>query len=60
VLGNDSLTQVVTTSGGLASAIVKRQGPPPQPDSVVVQAGASRANGTAVRGSPITFIVRFQ
>ena len=60
VLGNDSLAAVVTTSAGAASVIVKRRGSPPQPDSVVVRASASRANGAAVRGSPIRFVVRFQ
>jgi hypothetical protein len=60
VLGNDSLVQVATTSGGAASAIVKRRGPPPQPDSVVVQASATRANGAVVHGSPIQFVIHFQ
>ncbi len=63
-LGNDSLTAVVQTTtypvSGAASVIVKRVGPPPQPDSVVVRASATRANGTVVRGSPISFVVRFQ
>jgi hypothetical protein len=64
LLGNDSLTATVTTVSGTplggASVIVKRRGAPPQPDSVVVQASARRAVGTAVRGSPVRFIVRFQ
>ncbi len=64
VLGNDSLAATVpsaaTPTSGNASVIVKRQGPPPQPDSVVVQASATRAVGTAVKGSPVLFIVRFQ
>jgi hypothetical protein len=63
ILGNDSLTAAVVTSTlaplGTASVIVRRKGAP-QPDSVVVQASAKRANGTAVRGSPIRFIVHFQ
>lgn len=64
VLGNDSLSAVVKTATGtatgLAALTVKRRGPPPQPDSVVVQASAARANGAAVRGSPVVFIVRFR
>ena len=59
-LSNDSLKDTVITSGGAASVVVKRHGKPPQPDSVVVRASASRANGTVVRGSPIVFVVRFQ
>jgi len=62
-LGNDSLAAAVVTSTatpGVASAVVRRNGPPPQPDSVVVQATARRAVGTALAGSPIQFIVRFQ
>ncbi len=63
-LGNDSLTAVVLTATGTvqgsASVVVRRNAPPPQPDSVVVQASATRANGTVVRGSPIQFVVRFQ
>jgi hypothetical protein len=50
----------VTTAAGAASVKVKRRGAPPQPDSVVVQASAARANGAVVGGSPIRFIVRFQ
>jgi len=62
-LGNDSLAAAVTTSltaPGTASVVVRRQGAPPQPDSVVVQATAHRASGTPVRGSPVQFILRFQ
>jgi len=62
-LGNDSLAATVLTSAatpGIAATVVRRQGAPPQPDSVVVQATARRAVGTAVRGSPVLFIVRFQ
>ena len=61
-LGNDSLTALVVTSTaspGTATIQVRRQGSP-QPDSVVVQATAHRAAGTAVKGSPVTFVVRFQ
>jgi hypothetical protein len=61
--GNDTLATLVdtvTTSGGAASVIIKRRPPGPQPDSVVVQASASRANGQVVHGSPILFVVRFQ
>ena len=54
------LVDTVTTSGGAASVVVRRYGTPPQPDSVIVQASASRANGAVVRGSPIQFVVRFQ
>ncbi len=61
VLGNDSLTApVVTGPGGTAQVIVKRQGAPPQPDSVVVRASATRANGSVVNGSPVQFVVYFQ
>ncbi len=62
-LGNDSLSAAVVTSTsarGTATVIVRRQGPPPQPDSVVVQATARRAVGTVVPGSPVTFVVHFQ
>ena len=62
-LGNDSLAaRVVTATGnpGVASVVVRRQGPPPQPDSVVVQATAHRAVGPPLRGSPVQFVVRFQ
>jgi hypothetical protein len=55
-----TLADTVTTSGGVASVGIKRRGPPPQPDSVVVQVSARRANGTVVHGSPILFVVRFQ
>jgi hypothetical protein len=55
-----TLADTVTTSGGVASVGIKRRGPGPQPDSVVVQASANRANGTVVPGSPILFVVRFQ
>jgi hypothetical protein len=62
-LGNDSLTAAVVTSTatpGVAIVKVRRQGAPPQPDSVVVQASARRASGAAVRGSPVQFVVHFQ
>ncbi len=55
--GNDSLTQTVLTP---QSVTLRRQTPPPQPDSVVVEASAKRANGTAVPGSPVRFVVHFQ
>ena len=60
-LGNDSLTAAVVTSTlapfGSASVRVRRNGTPP--DSVVVQASAKRASGTAVQGSPVRFVVHF-
>lgn len=63
-LSNDSLAAVVLTGSvpeiGAASVTVRRQGPPPQPDSVVVEARATRANGGPVGGSPVTFVVHFQ
>jgi hypothetical protein len=60
-LGNDSLSQVaVTGASGTAAVIVRRQGAPLLPDSVVVEARASRAVGAPVAGSPVQFIVRFQ
>jgi hypothetical protein len=59
-LRNDSLTAaVITDPTGTASVQVKRNGSP-QPDSVVVEASARRANGAAVGGSPIQFVVHFQ
>ena len=60
-LGNDSLTAAVLTAispAGSASVEVRRNGPT-RPDSVVVQASAKRANGTAVSGSPVGFVVHF-
>ena len=60
-LGNDSLTQVALTgTSGTAGVIVLRRGAPLLPDSVVVEARASRAVGTPVKGSPVQFVVRFQ
>jgi hypothetical protein len=62
-LNNDSLSAAVVTSTvapyGTAAVSVRRNGSP-KPDSVVVQASARRANGSAVRGSPIQFVVHFQ
>jgi len=61
-LGNDSLSAAVTTAlapAGTAQVVVRLQGTP-RPDSVVVQATAHRAVGTVVKGSPVTFVVRFQ
>jgi hypothetical protein len=62
VFGNDTVPSVVdtvTTSNGVGSAILRRRGGP-QPDSVIVQASAKRANGAVVHGSPVQFVVRFQ
>lgn len=60
-LGNGSLSQVALTgASGTAAVVVRRQGAAPQPDSVVVEASASRAVGTPVKGSPVQFVVRFQ
>jgi hypothetical protein len=52
-------TDTVVTSAGLA-AVKVRLLPGTRPDSVVVQAAATRAVGTAVAGSPVTFVVEFQ
>jgi hypothetical protein len=49
---------VATGSSGIAFVKVRLLGPA-APDSVVVTAGARRAVGTIVRGSPVTFTVRF-
>jgi len=54
-LGNDSLVATVLTPG---SVVVRRQGAS-QPDSVVVTASATRANGAVVHGSPVRFVVYF-
>ena len=54
-----ALVDTVTTSGGVGSAVLRRQGAT-WPDSVVVQASARRANGTVVHGSPIQFVVWFR
>jgi len=59
VLANDSLGATVLTVGGTASVVVKRRGTP-QPDSAVVLASAVRGSGSAVPGSPVRFVVRFQ
>ena len=59
-LADDSLTQTVLTDAtGTATATVRRRRGT-QPDSVVVQALARRSSGAALRGSPVTFVVRFQ
>jgi hypothetical protein len=50
---------VVTGSAGVAFVKVRLLAPP-VPDSVVIVASAQRAVGTPVRGSPITFTVRFE
>ena len=58
---NDSLGQTVRTGGSDSTATVtfrRRRGVPP--DSVVVQAAATRSSGAALRGSPVRFVVRFQ
>jgi hypothetical protein len=49
---------VATGSSGIAFVKVRLLGPA-APDSVVVTAGARRAIGTIVPGSPVTFTVRF-
>lgn len=56
-LNNDSLTATVLTP---ASVTVQSRATFPRPDSVVVEASAKRANGTAVPGSPVRFVVHFQ
>ena len=59
-LTNDSLGQTVRTGAtGIASVTVKRKRGV-QPDSVVVQAVATRSSGAALRGSPLRFVVHFQ
>ena len=59
-LADDSLTQTVLTDAtGTATATVRRRRGT-QPDSVVVQALARRSSGAALRGSPVSFVVRFQ
>lgn len=50
---------VVTAANGTATVRVRLIAAP-RPDSVVVTASAHRAVGTAVPGSPVTFVVRFQ
>ena len=50
---------VVTDANGAATVRVRLIAAP-RPDSVVVTASAHRAVGTAVPGSPVTFVVRFQ
>jgi hypothetical protein len=60
-LGNDSLSHVAVTRGtGTAAVVVRRQGAPLLPDSVVVEASATRAVGTPVAGSPVQLVVRFR
>ena len=60
---NDSLTAAVVTSTfaptGTAAVIVRRAAAT-WPDSVVVEARATRAVGTVVPGSPVRFILHFQ
>jgi hypothetical protein len=61
----DSARSLVTTDtvptgvSGIAFVKVRLLGPS-VPDSVVLRAGARRAVGDTVRGSPVTFVVRFQ
>ena len=50
---------VLTGTGGLASVQVRLVNRA-LPDSAVVEARAVRANGQAVPGSPVTFVVEFQ
>lgn len=50
---------VVTDANGTAAVRVRLIAAP-RPDSVVVTTSARRAVGTAVPGSPVTFVVRFQ
>ena len=52
-------TDTVVTSAGLAAVRVRIL-PGTPPDSVVVQAAATRAVGTPVRGSPVSFVVVVQ
>ena len=52
-------TDTVVTSAGLA-AVKVRILPGTPPDSVVVQAAATRAVGAPVRGSPVSFVVVVQ
>ena len=63
-LGNDSLSAVVVTTfgppAGSASVVARQPGTGSRPDSVVVQASATRANGTTVPGSPVRFVIHFQ
>lgn len=53
-----SVDTVTTTASGIAVVKVRLLAGP-LPDSVVVTAGARRAVGTSVPGSPVTFVVRF-
>ncbi len=58
---NDSLGQTVRTGGSDSTATValrRTSGVPP--DSVVVQAAATRSSGAALAGSPVRFVIRFQ
>ena len=47
-------------ASGIAAVIVRYLGGGALPDSVVVIASAHRAVGTAVPGSPITFVVQLE
>jgi hypothetical protein len=58
-LADDSLAQTaLTDAAGIATATVRRRRGA-QPDSVVVQANATRSSGAPIRGSPVRFVVRF-
>jgi len=48
-----------TNAGGITAAQL-RLVTGPRPDSVVVTAAVRRPNGTAVPGSPVTFVVEFR
>jgi hypothetical protein len=52
-----ALDTVLTNSAGIAAIQVRYLGGGTLPDSVVVTARAQRAIGTAVPGSPLTFVV---
>ncbi len=52
-----ALDTVLTDSAGIAAIQVRYLGGGMLPDSVVVTARAQRAIGTAVPGSPLTFVV---
>jgi hypothetical protein len=49
-----------TASDGTTAVTLRRTGVQPAADSVVVEAGAARATGSVVSGSPVRFVVYFQ
>jgi len=51
-------TTVATGTDGLAAVQVRYLGGAALPDSVVVAATATRANGTVLAGSPVTFVIQ--